>query len=165
MNLYIMCHRKVFHIQYDTGKKHDIYLYSPYTFLSVGLAITLRHKPISGLFQNHHEYLRMRCLPHFFLAGVQKCGTNEMLNVLPLHPQIPDLSLKENHWWNRGRFGYGGKRMSTICTLKIQSHCCFMKLLSIVVNLSTGKTMKDKLFEKSISARSVLCCFLNGSDM
>lgn len=53
---------------------------------------------------DNSENVRVRCFPYFIVAGVQKCGTTDLYNTLPLHNQITKFTIKENHWWNRGRF-------------------------------------------------------------
>ena len=52
--------------------------------------------PIRG---SNHTYLR--CLPYFFLAGLEKCGTTDLYNSLTLHHEIIPPNSKERHFWNR----------------------------------------------------------------
>ncbi|XP_076448501.1 uncharacterized protein LOC143285156 [Babylonia areolata] len=47
----------------------------------------------------------LRCLPYFYVAGVAKSGTSDLYRRLSHHPDILQGSMKEYHWWDRGRFG------------------------------------------------------------
>ena len=47
----------------------------------------------------------LRCLPYFYIAGVQKCGTSDLYRRLRMHPDIMRGTAKEYHFWDRGRFG------------------------------------------------------------
>nr|XP_054755306.1 carbohydrate sulfotransferase 15-like [Lytechinus pictus] len=43
----------------------------------------------------------LRCLPHFYVIGVTKCGTTEMWAKLRLHPQVSVSGVvKESDWWS-----------------------------------------------------------------
>ena len=44
------------------------------------------------------------CLPYFFLAGIPKCGTTELVAKLSWHPDIVRPRRKEPHWWTRQRY-------------------------------------------------------------
>ena len=48
---------------------------------------------------------RLRCLPHFYFAGVTKGGTSDMKFELAKHPEIVPPLLQELYWWNKFRQG------------------------------------------------------------
>ncbi|KAK0058002.1 carbohydrate sulfotransferase 15 [Biomphalaria pfeifferi] len=51
----------------------------------------------------------LKCLPYFYVIGVDKCGTTDFWHRLTKHPDIetPDGVLnKETHWWSWRRFGF-----------------------------------------------------------
>ncbi|XP_014776385.2 carbohydrate sulfotransferase 15 isoform X1 [Octopus bimaculoides] len=53
--------------------------------------------------------LTLRCLPYFYLVGVDKCGTTDLFSRLRQHPELlrtNALNGKETHWWSWRRFGY-----------------------------------------------------------
>nr|XP_054773182.1 carbohydrate sulfotransferase 15-like [Lytechinus pictus] len=46
----------------------------------------------------------LRCLPHFYIIGITKCGTTELWEKLKLHPQLSFCSdEKESEWWTPER--------------------------------------------------------------
>ncbi|XP_070184115.1 uncharacterized protein [Littorina saxatilis] len=45
------------------------------------------------------------CLPYFYIVGVSKCGTGDLYRRIRHHPDMMKGTLKEYHWWDRGRFG------------------------------------------------------------
>ncbi|XP_052829247.1 carbohydrate sulfotransferase 15 isoform X2 [Octopus bimaculoides] len=54
--------------------------------------------------------LTLRCLPYFYLVGVDKCGTTDLFSRLRQHPELlrtNALNGKETHWWSWRRFGDG----------------------------------------------------------
>ncbi|XP_033119816.1 carbohydrate sulfotransferase 15-like [Anneissia japonica] len=51
----------------------------------------------------------LRCLPYFYVAGMPKSGTTDLLSKINSHPDIVPVS-KEIQWWTRRR--YHGKSFS-----------------------------------------------------
>ncbi|XP_046330463.2 carbohydrate sulfotransferase 15-like [Haliotis rufescens] len=45
----------------------------------------------------------LRCLPYFFLAGVNKCGTSTLFFRIQKHPDVTPHAIKETKWINRHR--------------------------------------------------------------
>nr|XP_054773470.1 uncharacterized protein LOC129281570 [Lytechinus pictus] len=46
----------------------------------------------------------LRCLPHFYIIGVAKCGTTELWEKLEMHPQLSVSGIeKEADWWSPTR--------------------------------------------------------------
>ena len=48
---------------------------------------------------------RLRCLPHFYIAGMPKCGSTDLFRKVMLHPDVVRPPMKEPHWWGKNRFG------------------------------------------------------------
>lgn len=78
--------------------------------------LTMKPPPYLPDFKNPCWYektsgalLRKRCLPYFYLIGVDKCGTTDLFTRMLHHPQIlrtNAVNSKETHWWSWRRFGY-----------------------------------------------------------
>lgn len=47
---------------------------------------------------------QLRCLPYFFIIGMEKCGTTDLYTRLTRHPKIAGTITKEIQWWTRRRF-------------------------------------------------------------
>ena len=53
-------------------------------------------------FVNLGSKISLRCMPYFYLAGFQKCGTSDLYLRILRHPDIEDSSgVKEPHFWKR----------------------------------------------------------------
>ena len=48
---------------------------------------------------------RLRCLPHFYIAGMPKCGSTDLFVKAMFHPDVVRAPIKEPHWWGKNRFG------------------------------------------------------------
>ncbi|XP_029646401.1 carbohydrate sulfotransferase 15 [Octopus sinensis] len=78
--------------------------------------IGMKAIPFSNRFKNPCWYekpdgktLTLRCLPYFYLVGVDKCGTTDLFSRLLQHQELLQTSAlngKETHWWSWRRFGY-----------------------------------------------------------
>ena len=51
---------------------------------------------------------RLSCLPYFFLVGMPKSGSTDLMMRINAHPQAARVR-KENHWFSRGRHTTGNQ--------------------------------------------------------
>uniref|UniRef100_X2AX35 Sulfotransferase domain-containing protein n=1 Tax=Capitella teleta TaxID=283909 RepID=X2AX35_CAPTE len=56
------------------------------------------------------EAWRLRCLPAFYIPGVAKCGSTDLMMALTMHPDIIKGDMKELKYWNRVRHPHQSKR-------------------------------------------------------
>ncbi|XP_067945784.1 carbohydrate sulfotransferase 15-like [Watersipora subatra] len=49
---------------------------------------------------------QLRCLPYFFIIGMEKCGTTDLYQRISKHPDVALSMAKELQWWTRRRFFY-----------------------------------------------------------
>nr|KAG5708481.1 hypothetical protein BaRGS_026208 [Batillaria attramentaria] len=47
----------------------------------------------------------LKCVPYFYVAGVAKSGTADLLTRVRNHPQVISGSTIAYHWWDRQRYG------------------------------------------------------------
>ncbi|KAK7109488.1 carbohydrate sulfotransferase 15-like [Littorina saxatilis] len=55
--------------------------------------------------ETEREPRRLRCLPHFYIAGMPKCGSTDLFRKVMVHPDVTRPPMKEPHWWGKNRFG------------------------------------------------------------
>ena len=51
---------------------------------------------------------RLRCLPYFYIIGMDKCGTTDLHGRLTVHPDLrgnTGVLKKETQFWPWGRYG------------------------------------------------------------
>ena len=54
----------------------------------------------NGSLPYYRNGTRSRCLPYFFLAGMQKAGTTDLFAALIKHPLIEEPAVKEPYFWS-----------------------------------------------------------------
>ena len=79
-----------------TSDSEEAYMNNPYknTFDTYFLRLFMKDK-------RRMPRHKLRCVPYFYISGMQKCGTTELWSLLTSHPDILAGGAKESLWWER----------------------------------------------------------------